>query len=108
MKIPLFDIDWTLLKGGNKVHNDAFDYVFKTIYNCPEASVNDLSRDGMIDNQIIVEVLKLYGIDAHTVKEKIAQAVEVMAEYFLQHNRDNQQSIPLLGSKGLLIELKQK
>ena len=107
MKIPLFDIDWTLLKGGNKVHSDAFAYAFKKLYHV-DASDNEIVHDGMIDNQIIVEILKLHNISEETAKANIQGATRVMTEYFLQHTPVTQQSIPLPGSKELLIELRQK
>ncbi|MCX7881074.1 MAG: hypothetical protein N2482_00990 [Patescibacteria group bacterium] len=33
MKIPLFDLDWTLIKGGNKEHLDSFTYSIEKVFN---------------------------------------------------------------------------
>ena len=61
MKIPLFDIDGTLFKAGDKTHADAFKHAFKTVYGIP-AVQTDIYPEGMTDSQIIVEVLRLRGL----------------------------------------------
>jgi len=71
MKIPLFDIDGTLIEGDNKAHNDSFDWAFKTVFGLTDASKSEIQTDGMIDTQIIIEVLKLHNIPKETAKEKM-------------------------------------
>lgn len=83
-KIPLFDIDWTLLKGGasNKIHQEAFDFALHTIYNQPDASFHDVSGEGRIDTQILIQILNLHGVSEGEAKSKMTQALKAMAEYF--------------------------
>src|SRR5579884_1875009 len=103
-RIPLFDIDWTLLEGGNKVHNSAFDYALHTVYNLRDASMDEIVPHGMIDTQILMEVLKLHGVSEQDAKTKIPQAIDAMKEYFMQH-QDDGRCIALPGVKQLLEEL---
>lgn len=110
MKIPLFDIDWTLLEGGGdafKPHYNAYDYVFKTVYNIPDASISDIVPDGMIETQIIVEILKLHGISEELTKARMKAAVKAMENYFLAHEGEGRY-IALPGVKDILAELKKK
>ena len=89
LEIPLFDIDWTLLKGGpvgNKVHHQAFDFALQTIYGLPDKARDQLQNtNGMIDTQIIIEVLKLNHISEEEAKEKMPKALKTMADYFFDH-----------------------
>lgn len=86
-KIPLFDIDWTLLKGGasSKIHHDAFDFALHTIYNQPTASQKGTLAQGMIDTQILIEVLKLHEVSEEEAKSKMPEALKTMANYFRKH-----------------------
>lgn len=108
-KIPLFDIDWTLLKGGasNKIHGDAFDFAFHTVFVQPTAFKSEIVTDGKIDTQIIFEVLKLHGVSEEEAKAKMSEALKAMEEYFIQHVDEGTYE-PMPGVKGLLDELKQK
>lgn len=105
MKIPLFDIDWTLLEGGNKTHNDAFDYAFRTVYRMPEASKDEIKTDGMIDTQIVIEILKLHNVPEEKAKKEVDKAMRAMEEYYTEHE-DEGKCIVLPGVKELLAELK--
>lgn len=105
MKIPLFDIDWTLLEGGNKAHSNAFDYALKKIYNMPEASKSEIKTDGMIDTQILIEVLKLHNYPENLTKDKMTEAIAAMGEYYHQHETEGE-CIALPGVKDLLKDLK--
>lgn len=105
MKIPLFDIDSTLLKGGNKAHDAAFDYAIKTVYGI-KASRQEIQAEGKIDPQIIIEALALYNISSEEAKKKITEAMRTMVSYFLKHETDGE-CIVLPGVKELLTALKQ-
>lgn len=106
MEIPLFDLDGTLLKSGNKVHNDAFDYGFKTVFKS-DASIREIVTHGKIDSQIIIEILALHGTSEEEAKKKLPEAMEVMVEYFMKH-QDEEEYTTLPGVKELLIDLKDK
>jgi len=58
-KLPLFDIDGTLLKGGNHLHHDAFQVGFRKVFGF-EATIDKIEVSGMLDRQIILEVLKYH------------------------------------------------
>ncbi len=109
-KIPLFDIDWTLLKGGetgNMIHHQAFDYVLHTVYNQPTASESEAMAQGKIDTQILIEVLKLHGVSEEEAKLKMPQAIEAMTDYFRKH-ADKGIYEPMPGVQQLLFGLKGK
>lgn len=94
MKIPLFDIDGTLFKTANPVHKDAFAYAFKQIYGI-DAKQTEIRPEGMVDNQIILEVLKLHGLSETEIKTKIKQATKTMTRYFEEHeNEVNPEILP--------------
>lgn len=106
MKIPLFDIDSTLLEGGNKAHAGAFDFAFQTVYHIP-GKYNDVVSQGKIDNQILLEIAELYGIPQDKTKEKLPEATKAMLTYFLEH-QENSHPVVLPGVKKLLQTLQQK
>lgn len=108
-KIPLFDVDWTLLKGGenNNIHHDAFDYALHTVFKQPKASFSDKPGEGRIDTQILIEILGLYGVSEERAKSKMPQAVKAMADYFMEH-ADEGHYEPMPGVVDLLNDLKQK
>src|SRR3989344_5815250 len=83
-KIPLFDIDWTLLRGGanNQIHHDAFDFTLHTVYGQPTARQDEVMVQGKIDTQILMEVLKLHEISEEETKKKLPEALDSMASYF--------------------------
>ena len=106
MKIPLFDIDSTLLKGGNSAHGKAFSYAIKMIYKI-NASEDEIKSSGMIDTQILIEILKLHNFTEEKAKKKIDQAIRAMEVYYHKHKNDGQ-CIILKGVSKLLKELKDK
>lgn len=109
-KIPLFDIDWTLLQGsseGNQVHNGAFDFALHTTYNQLTAFKKEIKSEGSIDPRILIEVLKLHGVTEEEAKQKMLQALKAMTDYFLEH-ADKGSFIPMAGVVDLLSDLKSK
>lgn len=109
-KIPLFDVDWTLLRGGeigNMIHRQAFDYALHTVYNQPTAFQKEATAQGKIDTQILVEVLKLHGVSEEEAKNKMPEALKAMKEYFYAH-ADEGTYIPMPGVVDLLSDLKKR
>lgn len=100
MKIPLFDLDGTLLKSGNTTHSVAFHVACQTVYGV-DVSATYLEMQGMIDTQILIQLLKLHGIDEEQTKAKMPQAIDVMADYFQKHKHESP-PILLPGVKELL------
>jgi len=106
VKIPLFDLDDTLLRGGNKPHNDAFDFIFKKVYQI-NAPIKEIKSEGMIDSQIIIEILKLHNVSPTKAKEKLPQAFKEMGDYFLKHIAQGEYVL-MPGVSEILTELKNR
>ncbi len=106
MKIPLFDIDSTLLQGGNIAHRKAFEYACKKIYRIP-ASESEIRSSGMIDTEILIKILGFHGLGEEKVKQKIDKAMEAMEDYY-HKNKNVGKSIVLEGVTELLDELREK
>lgn len=107
MKIPLFDIDGTLLSNEkNTVGRASFDYAFEKVYRI-KASIDEIVSHGKIDPQIIVEVLALHGMSETEVRAKLPEAMSAMIEYFLEHQGEGDYT-PLSGAVELLSSLKEK
>lgn len=80
MKIPLFDIDGTLVKTGSQINQDVFHYAVKKVYGI-DAYHHEINPEGMVDNQILVEILKLHGLTENQVKEKINEEIKAVTDY---------------------------
>lgn len=104
--VPLFDIDWTLLVGKNQVHLDAFTHMFTTVYNEPTAAISDITPHGMIDSQIIIEVMKVHGWAEGDIRQKLAEAFDAINTYYATH-ADPKYIEKLPGVDNLLIKLKE-
>lgn len=104
MKIPLFDIDGTLVKTANPFHKKAFHYAFERVYKI-DAYDSEINPEGMTDNQIILEVLKLHGLNEIEIKKNIKTATDLMA-YFFVGSKNDMEIKPLGGVIELLSNLK--
>lgn len=110
IKIPLFDIDWTLLRGsseGNQVHNEAFDFALHTVFNLPNASKKEINSEGSIDTKILMDVSRLHGVSEEKAKSIMPQALKAMTDYFLEHANEGN-FIPMPGVVDLLSDLKSR
>jgi phosphoglycolate phosphatase len=104
--VPLFDIDWTLLTGKNQVHVDAFINMFAQVFNEPTAAISDIVPHGMIDSQIIIEVMKVHGWKEADIREKLPRAFDSIKEYYISHaNPEYIEKLP--GVDTLLRKLKE-
>jgi len=104
MKIPLFDIDGTLVKTGSGINRDAFHYAVKKIYNV-DAYHSEIDPEGMVDNQIVVEVLKLHGFSEEEILSKLPQEIKAVVEY-AENNKASIALEVLPGVTDLLAEIK--
>lgn len=104
MKIPLFDIDGTLFQTGNSVNNDAFSYAVNKVFGIT-ASHLEIDSHGKINNEILIEVLKLHGLTEKEIKEQIKAYSTAIAKYAVKHKKEMNQ-IVLPGVKKLLRKLK--
>ncbi len=60
MKIPLFDLDETLIKKSNYVHRQSFVFAIKKVFDIdiPDVGQYLSQMHGMIDSQILIELLQ--------------------------------------------------
>lgn len=105
-KAVLFDIDDTLIKGGNIVHANAFDFAIKKIFGLDVKS-SDFNWSGMVDSQIFVELLAKYKIGKSVVKNKIGELNKLLAEYFSIHHKEFETSL-MPGALELIEELSRR
>ncbi len=108
-KIPLFDVDWTLLRGGpsNIIHHEAFNFALHSIYNQPEAAFGQVKSEGSIDTRILIETLKIHGVPEEESKKQMPEALAAMAKYFKEHVNEGTYE-PMPGVLDLLNGLKQR
>ena len=106
MKIPLFDIDGTLVKTGSELHEQSLIYAFKKVYGI-DADVEEIGIQGMLDNQHIIKTMGSRGLNEEEIKSKIKRMAETSAEYFKEHKIQTQPKV-LPGVKNLLEKLKEK
>lgn len=86
-KIPLFDVDGTLLKSNTptNIHDEAFDFALQTVYKLPNATVKGHILSGKIDSQILIEISQIYGVSEKQAKEKVQDAMTATLDYFMKH-----------------------
>lgn len=104
MKIPLFDIDDTLVTSqGFDLNSTCF---ISPIEQCFGITVDPkkLRMAGMTHNQILVALLELYGIPPTESEKRLPEMVKHMEEYFILHQKEIIYK-PLPGAYELLSEL---
>lgn len=106
MKIPLFDIDGTLVKTGSAINQDAFHFAVKKVYGI-DAYHHEINPEGMVDNQILVEILKLHGLTEEQVREKIDKEIQAVSDYAKEQEPNIQLDV-LPGVVELLEKLKEQ
>ena len=101
-KLVLFDIDKTLIKS-SKGHLETFRTGFNNVYGV-DTGIDIINYHGMTDQQIIIEVLKMKGLDEVTIRAGLSDCMRVMSETF---NRDlaDEETVVLEGVPELLEEL---
>lgn len=84
MKIPLFDIDGTLIEMSDNFNDLAYSSAFKKVYG-KNASKDDTGTiRGRIQNQIFMEIMLYHGVSEETIVNKLDEATKVMSEEFLK------------------------
>lgn len=107
MKLLLFDIDGTLVKGGADVsHRASFSYATEKVFGIP-VDLNDISTPGKIDSQILIELLELKGLSSTEIKEKSNLLFNHMTEYF-KENTINLEKFVLPNVLTVLKELQKR
>lgn len=103
MKIPIFDIDWTLLaKSEPKIHHEAFLHALKVLYNLELGE--GIFKEGSIDNKILYEAAIEQGINKDRVLDDLENARNLMIEYF-EKNKHGTVFDPMPGVLDLLTTL---
>lgn len=88
MKIPVFDLDWTLLaKKEPRVHQHAILYAVKKLYDVDPQSYNG---EGQIDNQIIINILAQGGIPKEDALLNLSKLQQATIDYFMEHKNDTE------------------
>lgn len=106
-KLILFDIDWTLLRGGLAEHIDGFSYAWEKVLGVGAKLSDWPDHHGQPDVVLLVKVPELcHNISHILIKEKIDELKKAKIEYFLKHKSDNYDNQILPGVKDLLSELK--
>lgn len=105
MKIPLFDIDYTLIKRDrSKGYIDFFAHAIKKTFNV-DVSTKDIDIAGMIDPQIVVELAKYKGVDELYARKNAHNALKHLSDHFLKNHHIVRYDV-LPGAKNLLKHLK--
>ncbi len=103
--IPLFDIDGTLLAGGNLVHRQAFLHALRTVYGIAEPRPLQTGTHGMIDTQILVELVLHNGGSEAQAQAGMGQALAATSEYYAAH-KEEAEYVVLDGVTDLLRRLR--
>lgn len=105
MKIPLFDLDGTLLQDGRggKIMSDAYDFAIKTVFHLPHVSMiqSGILIEGSVHNEIFMRFAKKYGFSEKDALTKLPLITKAVDDYFLAHVHEKP-SQAHIGAKELL------
>jgi len=88
MKLLLFDIDGTLIKGGaDGTHHDSFSYATKKVFG-KGIEINNIKPAGKIDPQILMECLETKGIKREESKARLPELFSYMVSYCEENMKD--------------------
>lgn len=105
-KIPFFDLDWTLIKGGSLIHRNSIIYALKSVFNI-DADIDSINIQGMVDRQILYELALKSGIKRKSILKNMEKLINNTNKIFLE-NSMNKKFIALPGSYELLKTLHEK
>jgi len=104
-RLTLFDIDGTLSKNTLE-HNRAFSEAFRKVYHI-DAGIDSINHEGMLDQVIIMEILKRKGLAEEEIWLKMGECMQVMVEAF-RKSLKKAKLTPLKGVRKLLETLSRK
>jgi len=110
VRIPIFDIDDTILSTGNPVHRAAFIFACNEICGT-SVTAADLKRmvPGMIDTEIVTILLQAQGMAEPDIARTLPNVLAMMAEYFAQHAGEHPAGyVPLPGVVETLRRLRDR
>lgn len=102
--IPLFDIDWTLIRGGSQVHKKSYIYALNKLFSI-NINIEKLNTEGMVDSEILYRLAIGGGLDKNKVICKLPELIELMDEHYLS-NIKKEKYFTMPGAEELLIYLK--
>ncbi len=88
MKIPLFDIDGTLLEITDEVNQIAYRYAFKKVYGLDAGKDDARTAEGRVQNQVFIDVLKFHGLTEDEILPKLPQVSEALADKFIEAGKN--------------------
>lgn len=103
----LFDIDGTLIKGGNPAHLGGYSYAMKTVMGV-NIDLNRLSTSGFTELQALYAYGKLYGLSRETIEPRIHELLLAIYHYFCEHAPSDMRGEVLPGIVPLLVRLKRE
>jgi phosphoglycolate phosphatase len=78
--VYLFDIDWTLLRGGSPTHREAFFHAFREVYELP-LSLDGIPAAGRTDTWLLAEPLRRHGLSDEEIWGRMPAAFDLMQTY---------------------------
>lgn len=103
--LTLFDIDGTLVRGA-RCHYQAFVHAVQKFYGV-DKDISGINYAGKTDPQILIEVLKLGGLEDNVIKKNFRNCLNYMIHYYQENVF--QENIQVLGGVNeLLKELESK
>jgi phosphoglycolate phosphatase len=104
-RLILFDIDGTLLRPGDKVHQQALLDAVEAVYQI-KASLEGVPLGGMLDSQIVRLALEKYDVPPDDIRSGLAETMNQMGTRYVQLlNSDDRRSWLLPGIEDLLARL---
>lgn len=88
MRIPLFKIDHALLSGESPVYRNALAYAFNSVYQLPDATLDDIDASGKIDTQIILEICEAHHFNTDLTLSRLPLAIKAIADYVGAHKQE--------------------
>ncbi|MBI2616773.1 HAD family hydrolase [Candidatus Gottesmanbacteria bacterium] len=105
----LFDIDWTLLKGGLAEHVDGFTYAWNKVLGITAHLSDWKDYHGQPDGVILSKIPVLcHGVDQETVKLKQEALKQAKIDYFFEHAQKDYKHLLMPGVIDLLHELEKR
>ncbi len=106
-KLVIFDIDWTLLKGGLAEHIDGFNFAWKKVLGI-EAQLSDWKdHHGKPDSVLLAEIPHLsHHLPPDLIKAKLEDLKRAKIEYFFTHCQADYRGDLMDGALNLLNKLK--
>ncbi|MCO5177301.1 MAG: haloacid dehalogenase-like hydrolase [Thermomicrobiales bacterium] len=81
--LVLFDIDGTILIGGDRHHGAAFTRAFEAVYNKP-VTLDGVPLAGMLDSQIARILFERHGLDRAESEARLEEMMAAMGQHYVE------------------------